>query len=1015
MKKLFGLFISLIIICNTTLSVFAVDTKYRAKLLRTVGDGLNYYVEYEINGRTYRSDQVGTLINKKAWSLFDDEDKMALAKNYSFSPNERVNQFGSGSADITSWVNEKQGWTQAAEILRQRIVNKHYPDLTNYFENPSSIIIGNTNMADISMESVGFLNNSELALLTEYTLLAEKINTLRTVYAAGQASYNSLKSFKTQQISIAVKSISSDLIKLIVDQILVPNVIMSPTGKLSSAFASVVGLIEQQVGITDSLYKKLLGESINAASASEVINDLWKLINNVEEIANNLKDKCESLVSEIEQNIASLKIKELQIIQNDDFKKEEQTIAINTTIAQVVAPIEYIFYSDAETESERTADINNQALIELDEVMSLYNAWKYDIELEKEEILNIIGISGNEETKWQEWGNVGAADTYIVNDGGSAIIALTEDYFPDVIFREYDYNAIKTAIPAQIQTAKDQLNLKINKLKAYDDEAVAFFEAKSETFKTELEPALLGLEEYASYDVYIAKQEGYNLINSIATMQFWRNDFSGATIKNAIEDLEKKINLMDCNYNNFTVKASNFESQIKSLYIEYLEIKTNLENSAYFFVDNYNNMITLRQNFAYGTTQYSANIYIRSLIDSLNGNETKKEEGRRIAEELHDFSKQELDFIKKMNAGKTNTEYHRGGLKSFLNKNLGNSISNFESIVNKTIETPEEIETRIGYTYLLSFQNNSQYNKTITPTSYISTLISDVLGTGIYYEDLDIIGEELNNIKCDLFKKNKEDFDSIISLYRSKLNAAYLSANNNSNCSYTKLALQYHKYEIEFLLNDIETEYFNYVEVEQLTFLEPKGLLGGFKLFEETQTDIQINKDETIRLIAQVEPTNSTEKRIIWSSSDLRIAIVDGDGNITGIANGIATIFAIAVDGGAMIQKTIMVGTGIMPDYYCDDLVLTIENNKIKIGAIINTNSLEDSTVIAIVAIYDEVKLIEFKRVICKLYKDIPHSIDFSKDIGIHSQEKIKVKLLLWSEMSNLMPLIKTVTLGNTL
>lgn len=35
----------------------------KAKVISTVGDGLRYYIEYEVFGQRYRSDEVGTSFN----------------------------------------------------------------------------------------------------------------------------------------------------------------------------------------------------------------------------------------------------------------------------------------------------------------------------------------------------------------------------------------------------------------------------------------------------------------------------------------------------------------------------------------------------------------------------------------------------------------------------------------------------------------------------------------------------------------------------------------------------------------------------------------------------------------------------------------------------------------------------------------------------------------------------------------------------------------------------------------
>ena len=40
-----------------------------AQVVRTYGDGLNYYVVFEYNGNQYRSDRMGSAFNSKMWEL----------------------------------------------------------------------------------------------------------------------------------------------------------------------------------------------------------------------------------------------------------------------------------------------------------------------------------------------------------------------------------------------------------------------------------------------------------------------------------------------------------------------------------------------------------------------------------------------------------------------------------------------------------------------------------------------------------------------------------------------------------------------------------------------------------------------------------------------------------------------------------------------------------------------------------------------------------------------------------
>ena len=69
-------------------------------------------------------------------------------------------------------------------------------------------------------------------------------------------------------------------------------------------------------------------------------------------------------------------------------------------------------------------------------------------------------------------------------------------------------------------------------------------------------------------------------------------------------------------------------------------------------------------------------------------------------------------------------------------------------------------------------------------------------------------------------------------------------------------------------------------------------------------TDVKLNKNNITltvggieTLTATVEPTNATNKTVMWSSSNDSVAMVDSNGEVTGISKGVATITAKATDG----------------------------------------------------------------------------------------------------------------------
>lgn len=65
-------------------------------------------------------------------------------------------------------------------------------------------------------------------------------------------------------------------------------------------------------------------------------------------------------------------------------------------------------------------------------------------------------------------------------------------------------------------------------------------------------------------------------------------------------------------------------------------------------------------------------------------------------------------------------------------------------------------------------------------------------------------------------------------------------------------------------------------------------------LSERTAT---VAKGKTVTLKAQVFPATATNASITWVSSDPKVAVVDGNGKVTGVGNGTCTIYAYSVNG----------------------------------------------------------------------------------------------------------------------
>lgn len=112
---------------------------------------------------------------------------------------------------------------------------------------------------------------------------------------------------------------------------------------------------------------------------------------------------------------------------------------------------------------------------------------------------------------------------------------------------------------------------------------------------------------------------------------------------------------------------------------------------------------------------------------------------------------------------------------------------------------------------------------------------------------------------------------------------------------------------------------------------DPKGEKEKYISVESislNKTEIEVETDATIQLVASILPTNATDQKITWISSDPRISTVDENGLVTSKVGGRSTIIAKTVDG---IYASCVI-TAVQRDIPVEDIVITPSEKTIKVG-----------------------------------------------------------------------------------
>ena len=236
--------------------------KIEVKVTNYSGEPLiGYWVEYEINGIKYRSDRAGVRMNQIAWENMSDEDRQTTVESVYGVFNARDEQFGSKAQEMGYWYDKKKGWVQGAEILTDSLVKRDFPTLYALFTerseeawkqyrpeyDPAKIIYETPEIKKL---------NEEASLLGNWA--SEAYKTIR------KATY-----IKT---AVAVKSLSGDLIELLCDKCLVPNITPAGAGGLAaSAIGTVLDYVNNVAGIQSSIIKNVVGQRTTSDTALEVI------------------------------------------------------------------------------------------------------------------------------------------------------------------------------------------------------------------------------------------------------------------------------------------------------------------------------------------------------------------------------------------------------------------------------------------------------------------------------------------------------------------------------------------------------------------------------------------------------------------------------------------------------------------------------------------------------------------------------------------------------------------------
>ncbi len=234
-----------------------------AKLISTgYIPGYGHYIVYEYLGDRLTSDKTSSVTNLAAWKRMSDADRMKVTKWFAGWNRDQTEQFGTtGKAQMDDWAMRKTGWKQAGQQLRANLMQKNYPELYAYYGDPDNPTTHALDYSEYDTQSFGEFSAKEKAELDVM------LNRYGVAVSTGVDAYRKLANLKQAQTNVAVTFISSELIKIIMDNALSGR----PSGELDDLKDKIWDVVDDQLKITDTIKEKT---GLRYLSKEDVIDDL---------------------------------------------------------------------------------------------------------------------------------------------------------------------------------------------------------------------------------------------------------------------------------------------------------------------------------------------------------------------------------------------------------------------------------------------------------------------------------------------------------------------------------------------------------------------------------------------------------------------------------------------------------------------------------------------------------------------------------------------------------------------
>ncbi len=775
----------------------------------------SYYVVYNFKGREYRSNEIGPAMNRALWKKLSDGDKQKIVDTL-YDYGDRKAQFGKqGNKQIQQWRKSTDQWAQANELWRQRIMNKYYPDIENYYSKTIE-----TNYPEVFPRFEQDPTCSDQELNNQYQ---QKKTEIYQAWQDGSMAYTEIKNLKTNQVKYSVNVGSQAIIKLLLDGFFMPHATRGAS-IMSDAIAQVFDFAKNTY---DSL-------SSSDPSPEEVIQSIEKILDKFAEVARDKKAEIDTKINELKKIKEEIEEKNIQdgidyqvlTLQRDNQRKSREN-NINQLLENDVADCETSLPSlpepdpgeelDNKIKEEKKTEIQGKLAnlkSEAEAIRAEYEAIKVEAESKDQAILDSLEINA-----WNEYYEAAplydlgicyvdfnGEEVYFdptkeITDIGTLFGSKTKEYIDQI---PHFFNQTTNAYTNMI----NNYSKFIEKLQNIIDYKESYYEKLNEIRDILSDITHKQGAMYSYYSQYIAE-------NSSETERVFKNsvfseDYPAFTAhefeiyyskKNTAQDMKEYYeNIVDDvipeNINSWNSLYSTYQQELDEINEKYEEYKVNYENAVGQMVGAINGINNLYKNKYFmqstsGTSTYyydglskyadhsqgAINIeYIKSILNSSSNYENALED---IKKDINSLRLQEAKLIKSFEAAKQHADYYEAKLqyiyKSLCGPNGSDTVryENVNGMYSTEIEGAHEIKNR-----LMDVDQMNRYSLPLVGSN-IEDIYDMLLGqTDSYWK--------LNDIRDNIEQNTLEWKDVSDINYENKIKSSYQSAssiyvNNGTN------------------------------------------------------------------------------------------------------------------------------------------------------------------------------------------------------------------------------------------